>query len=405
VRLGNSMLSNNISKVIEMIPLFDRTGTHSITFLEDAQKVVLTIPQKDRADPNTTYQDRQCGTGLDALVLANQLMIDLEKSIPNEAERLTHIFTKQIFLSDVDPIQVRIARANIKRAVNSNTFEPNTEVCDCFSVKQKTDYTFGSIQFDTTNEFIEHFLNFSKGVVVITKSNKNKYVESKLSSILSYQYLRRVNNTPMCLIHVPAAKKGTAVTFYKGNKKVTIDNPKTVPTEDFYGWQFAQEVLNQGFKGYQSNAGPERPRVLEHSGTIPMLFNPSKAKLSEGIKISKDRENGNIIGVSKKAITENTGYGVEKLIVSKNGNPGQVPNFFWDDGKLACSAQVHWIPMNKKEFEALTSAIRNEPCYNVLFKSVLIKTHTKDFWSKIPNIKYLAKVKQIYDSYYKPNNN
>lgn len=399
------MLSNNISKVIEMIPLFDRAGNHTITIFEDAQKIILTIPKKDRANPNTTYQDRQCGTGLDALVLAKQLMQDLEDAIPNEGDRLTHIFTKQIFLSDVDPIQVRIARANIKRAVNSSTFEPNIEVKDCFDVDQKVDYTFGSIQFDTTNEFIEHYLSLSKAVIAITKSNKNKYVEAKLNSILSYRYLRRVNNTPMCLIHVPAVKKGTEVTFYKGNEKVVIDNPKTVPTEDFYGWQFAQEVLAQGFKGYQSNAGPERPRVLNQPGTVPMLFNPSKAKLSEGIKISKDRENGNIIGVSKKAVTENTGYGVEKLIVSKNGNPGQVPNFFWDDGSLACSAQVHWIAMSKKEFDKLTDAIKNEPCYNVLFKSVLVKTHTKDFWSKIPNVKYLAKVKTIYDSYYKPNNN
>ncbi len=388
-----------------MIPLFDRAGTQSITFTEDARKIVQMIPAKARKDPTTTYQDRQCGTGLDALVLAEQLVIDLEDSFPNIKDRLAHIFKNQIFISDIDPIQVRIARANIKRALNDNTFEPNIIIEDCFNIKTSVDYTFGSIQFDTTNDFIDHYLPLSKHVVVITKSNKHRYVESKLNEISCYRYLRRVNNTPMCLISIPKNKKNTIVTFINDQSNVTIDNPKTVPTEDFYGWQFAQEVLQQNFDGYQSSAGPERPRVIDHPGNIPMVFNPSKAKLNDGITISKDRENGNIIGVSKKIATGNTGYGIEKLIVSKNGNPGQVPNFYWDNGSLAASAQTHWIPMSKDEFDKLTNAIKNEPCYNILFKAVLVKTHTKDFWSKIPNIKYLKQVKKIYGNYYKSDNN
>jgi hypothetical protein len=401
VQLDSSMISNNISKVIEMIPLFYRGGAESITSAEDARLMIQTIPEKDRKNPATTYQDRQCGTGIDALVLAEQLMKDLESSIVDPADRLAHIFKNQIVLSDINPVQVRIARANIKRALNDNTFEPNISVEDCFDVATKTTYTFGSIQFDTTNDFVEHFINLSKDIVIITKSNKNRYVEAKLNKITSYRYLRRVNNTPMCLIHIPKKKTNDNVTFFNNKEKVIINNPITVPTEDFYGWQYSQEVLAQNFEGYRSEAGPERPRVLNHSGSIPMVFNPSKAKLADGITVSKDRENGNIIGVSKKIVTDNTGYGIEKLIVSKNGNPGQVPNFHWDNGSLACSAQTHWIPMSKTEFDKLTNAINNEPCYNTLFKAVLIKTHTKDFWSKIPNIKYLSKLKKIYDQYYK----
>jgi hypothetical protein len=398
------MLSNNISKVIEMVPLFNRAGTQSITILEDARKLVKTIPEKDRQDPSTTYQDRQCGTGLDALVLAEQLVKDLESSIPDIEQRLEHIFKNQIMLSDIDPIQVRIARANIKRALNDNAFEPNVTVQDCFTNKTKTTYTFGSIDFATTNEFVEHYLDLSDNVIVITKSNKNRYVDTKLSEIKSYQFLRRVNNTPMCLIHVPKTKKGTKVTFTSGKEKIVIADPKTVPTEDFYGWQFAQEVLKQEFTGYSSSAGPERPRIIDAKGNIPIVFNPSRGKMGDGVKISKDRENGNIIGISKKAITDNMGYGIEKLMVSKNGNPNQIPSFYWDNGSVCASAQTHWIPMTKTEFDVLTNAIKNEPCYNTLFRAVLIKTHTKDFWSKIPNVKYLNKVKKIYDSFYKSNN-
>lgn len=394
------MLSNHISKVIEMIPLFNRSGIQSITFVEDARKLVKTIPVKSRQDPKTTYQDRQCGTGLDALVLAEQLFADLESAIPDPSSRLEHIFKNQIMLGDIDPIQARIARANIKRAVNDNTFEPNIVVQDCFNNNTKTDYTFGSIDFATTNEFVEHYLNLSDTVIVITKSNKNRYVDTRLSEIKSYQFLRRVNNTPMCLICVPKKKTSTKVTFIGNKEKITIDNPKTVPTEDFYGWQFAQEILEQGFEGYRSEAGPERPSVLSSKGSIPIVFNPSRGKITDGIVVSKDRINGSIIGINKKDVTKNMGYGVEKLIVSKNGNPNQVPNFYWDDGSVACSAQVHWIAMGQQEFDNLVNAINNEPCYNTLFKAVLIKTHTKDFWSKIPKIAHLEQVKKIYDKYY-----
>jgi hypothetical protein len=118
------MLSNKISKQIEKIPHFNRFGAQSITFVEDARKLVAMIPLKDRKNPATTYQDRQCGTGLDALVLAEQLFEDLKDTIPNEQDRLTHIFKNQIFLSDINAIQHRIARANIICAVGDRSFEP-----------------------------------------------------------------------------------------------------------------------------------------------------------------------------------------------------------------------------------------------------------------------------------------
>ena len=151
--MDNSMLSNKISKQIEKITYFNRSGTESITVIEDARKLVSTIPLKDRQDPNTTYQDRQCGTGLDALVLAEQLMTDLQDAIPHEQDRLKHIFENQIFLSDISAFQVRRATANIKNAVGNCKFDPEVKLYNCFDVNKQTTYTIGSIDFDTTNEF------------------------------------------------------------------------------------------------------------------------------------------------------------------------------------------------------------------------------------------------------------
>ena len=403
------MLSNKISKQIEKITYFNRSGTESITVIEDARKLVSTIPLKDRQDPNTTYQDRQCGTGLDALVLAEQLMTDLQDAIPHEQDRLKHIFENQIFLSDISAFQVRRATANIKNAVGNCKFDPEVKLYNCFDVNKQTTYTIGSIDFDTTNEFIEHYLNLSEHVIVITKSNSHRYVESKLAEITSYQFLRRVKMTPMCLIHVPKIKHNKKVTFIDHNNTIVINNPKTVPTEDINGFEFVQALLNQGFEGYRSEAGPEdNNKFNPSSGSVPLVFRDWLDDVTEGKKLKTCYNKQNkvkILMISKRDVTEKMGYGVPKLMVPKNGNPGRIPNFYYDiDGKLACSAQVHWIPMSKKEFEQLTDAINNEPCYNTLFKAVLIKTHTKDFWRKIPKIACLPKVKKIYASYIKSNN-
>lgn len=392
------MLSNKISRQIEKIPHFNRSGSQSITIVEDARRLVAMIPVRHRRDPETTYQDAACGTGLDALVLAEQLMNDLQCAIPDERQRLSHIFQNQIFLSDIDPIQARIARANVMNAVDDMSFEPNVQVQDCFQNRRRTTYTFGSIDFDTTNEFVEHYLNLSEHVIVITKSNSHRYVESKLSEISSYQFLRRVKMTPMCLIHVPKKKSNKKVTFITGKEKIVIENPVTVPTEDSSSMAFVHEVLSHRFEGYSSESGPENNSKLNvHPGNIPLIFKKWREEVESGKKIkSSDR----ILMISKISITPKMGYGVEKLIVPKNGNPGRIPYFYWDDGSLACSAQTPWIAMTKIEFDKLTRAINNEPCYNVLFKAVLIKTHTKDFWSKIPKIRYLPEMKKIYDRYY-----
>lgn len=400
------MLSNKIAQQIEKIPYFDRSGAQSITFVEDARKMVAMIPVKDRRDPATTYQDVGCGTGLDALVLAEQLMKDLQHALPDAQDRLSHIFHNQIFLSDVNPIQARIARANIKHAVNDMCFEPNVEVRDCFQNKRQTTYTFGTIDFSLTNRFVECYLELSEHVVIITRANDHRYVNAKLCDIDAYQFLRKFrNDPPICAISIPSTKKTTGVTFINGKDRVKVKHPRLVPTFDFQGWRFAQEVLEQDFPGYAAQSGPENnDRFNPTPGTVPLVFKNWMDDAVAGKKLRTRYNKKNepeIVEISKTTVTANMGFSTAKLMVPKNGNLGRIPNFYYDaQGTLACSAQVNWIAMDKKEFDKLTDAINNVPCYNTLFKAVLVKTHTKDFWSKIPKIQYLTRVRKIYDKYY-----
>ena len=117
------MIFNNIKKRIKQIKLYD-TISNQIMLPEDHVRILIdTIPKKDLQNPSTTYCDPQCGTGSILLVLADILMESLSKAIPNDLDRLTHIFSKQLFGSDIDNTQVKIAHSNLKRAINDNKFK------------------------------------------------------------------------------------------------------------------------------------------------------------------------------------------------------------------------------------------------------------------------------------------
>jgi hypothetical protein len=402
------MSDNTITKAIQMIKLFDRTGTKSITSVSDASKLVDMIPINDRLNPKTTYQDTQCGTGLLVLVLAQQLMIDLKKAIPDSTNRVKHIFENQIYLSDIDPRQVQIASAIIKRAFNDRNFKINIEVKDCFQIQRQTNYTVGSIEFGTTTKFIPHFKKLSNNVIVITRANKHSLVKQKIYELQGYQFLRRVNNTPSCVLSIPKHKNNKKVTFINGSRSETINDPHIVPLENFDGWRYAEKVLNRKLKGYISNSGPENTKTFNYNnGEIPLVFKGWREDMEskKPLKNKKDKKGGHcVLLIDKESITKNMGYGIPKLLVPKNANPGCIPKFWYDkNGELACSGQVNWIAMTEKEYNKLTVAIKNDPCYNTLFKAVLVKTHTKDFWSKIPKIKYFKTVKKIHNEYYKRN--
>ena len=395
------MLYNKIDRVINEILLFESNGNESIVKVEDAKKLVMMIPAVDRANSLTTYQNPQCGSGLLDLVLARQLMVDLKKAIPREEDRLAHIFGNQLFLGDIDKTQTMVARANLHRAIGAREFEVNVTHQDCFDNVLKTTYTIGSIDFKTTNAFVPYYRKLSDHVIVITQSNSHRYVEQRLNEIYAYQFLGRAKNaTPVCVIHVDKNKTSKDVVFIDGDQSVTKTNPKTVPTGDFAGWQYVEGVLSKNFEGYRACAGPERPKVIDSPGKIPMVFQPSRGIKDGKFVVSKDRKKGAVIGVDKKFATERTGYNVPKLLISKSGNPGQKNSIYWDTGDVACGANCYWVPMSQQEFIKFEKIWNNEPCIDKLVRVILVKCNGVDFWSMIPKVKYLTELRKIYDNYY-----
>lgn len=55
------------------------------------------LPQELFSDPNTTFLDPACKTGVFLREIAKRLLVGLENKIPDLQERIDHIFHKQIF--------------------------------------------------------------------------------------------------------------------------------------------------------------------------------------------------------------------------------------------------------------------------------------------------------------------
>jgi hypothetical protein len=395
------MLYNNINKVIQMIPLFSREGTQIILSGERAKCLIDMIDIKDLENPATTYQDVQCGTGFIMLMLAERLMSTLAKAIPDEQDRLKNIFQNQLFLSDIDSTQTRIARANLLRAIGNRTFSINVEQADCFKLQRKTTYTLGSIDFGTTNNFVPFYRNLSEEVIIVTRANKHSYESNRINDIYTYRYLgvSQQSSVPLCIMHFSRTKKTNDVRFTDGTRYVNITNPTFLPGEDLDGYLYASEVLALGLEGYKANYGTlSRETCRASSGSQLVIFGVG----------TKESDYGQEFRVSKKIVSDKDGLGVHKLVVSKNGNRGQKSIIKYASPDVALGHTTLWIELtDPKDFKKINKVWEKEPAYDKLIR-ILKETSPAnglDFWSSVPNIKNLKQIKQIYAKHYESSNN
>ena len=396
MQLDSIMLCNNIKKVIQQIPLFNREGTQIILSTDRTKNVLSMIDAKDLADPTTTYQDPQCGTGSIMLSLADKLMTTLSKAIPDEQARLDHIFRNQLFLSDIDRTQTRIARANLLRALGNNNFPVNVANEDCFKRQFTTKYTISSIDFETTNNFIPFYKNLSEEVLVVTRANKNAYESKRIDDIYTYRFLgiSQKSLVPLCVMHFSRTKKTAGVRFTDGEQYVTIAKPTFLPGADLTGYLYASEVLALNLDGYTANYGSlSRETCRKNKGHQLVIFGVGNEESNYGQEFK----------VSKRIVSERDGLGVNKLVVSKNGNRGQKSIIKYAGPEIALGHTTLWIEVkDENEFKEINKVWEKEPAYDKLVR-ILKETSPAnglDFWSSVPQIKYLKQIKKIHDNYY-----
>lgn len=381
-----------------MIPLFTREGTQNILAVEHARSMISLIKEEDLSSPLTTYRDAQCGTGLIMLVLAERLMDTLAEAIPNEQDRLSHIFGSQLILGDIDNTQCRIARANLLRAIGCRDFAVDITNQDCFANTEATTYTLGSIDFETTNQFVPFFRNLSEHVIIVTRANKHSYESKKITELSTYWFLGIAQSSvPICIMHFEKHKQRKDIRFTNGTKSVKVTNPTFLPGMDLDGYMYVEEVLKLKLDGYNANYGRiGRKEAKANPGRIPLMFGAGNKEFF-----------GEIIKVSKNIISSQNGLGKIKLITSKNGNRGQKNLIKFAGPEYALGETTLWFEISgEDEFNSINK-VWETPCYDRLIKVIKATSPANgvNFWSLVPNIKYVSQVKKIYDKHYKPNNN
>ncbi len=85
-----------------------------------ANQVLDLLPQELFADPNVTFLDPACKSGVFLREIAKRLIKGLEKEIPDLQERLNHIYTKQLFGIAITELTALLSRRTVYCSKKAN---------------------------------------------------------------------------------------------------------------------------------------------------------------------------------------------------------------------------------------------------------------------------------------------
>lgn len=107
-----------------------------------ANQILDALPQELFTNPKTTFLDPVSKSGVFLREIAKRLMKGLETQIPDQQERLDHIFTKQVFGIAITELTSLLSRRSVYCSKIANG---KYSICEAFKNEQ------GNIIFDKTN--------------------------------------------------------------------------------------------------------------------------------------------------------------------------------------------------------------------------------------------------------------
>jgi len=139
-----------------------------------ANDILDMLPAKLWRDPNATFLDPVCKSGVFLREIAKRLDHGLEAKIPDKEKRINHIFTKQLFGLAITELTALLARRSV---YCSKAADGKYSVCEGFADPQ------GNIRF----ERVEHA--WEAGRCVFCGANQENYERGEELETHAYQFI------------------------------------------------------------------------------------------------------------------------------------------------------------------------------------------------------------------------